>query len=84
MAVNDKRKQNTLTYIKDWHGSFWSLHTTSREGIAQRIAENVTCYHELLNLPAYTRVAQEMLDDGTIKVLELGPNKSLALSTEED
>jgi hypothetical protein len=68
MAVNDRRRSLTIQYLTEWHGGYWSLHTKEREGIAQRIAENVCAYHRRLNIPAYTRVAQEMLDDGTIKI----------------
>lgn len=68
MATNDRRKQLTLQYLNEWHGDYWSLHTKEREGIALRIAENVTAYHRRTNVPAYTRVAQELLDSGTIRI----------------
>ena len=67
IPVNVRTRAKILTYLNEWHGEIWSLHTKEREGIAQRIAENVTAYFRYLNVLSYTRVAQEMLNDGTIQ-----------------
>ena len=68
IPVNTRTRKRIMDYLNEWHGDYWSLHTTEREGIAERIAENVLAYHRLLNRPLFVRVAQEMLNDGTIRI----------------
>ena len=65
------RKTNVLTYLNEWRDGSWYMHNP--QSLPNRVADEVVAYAGLedstANLRAYERTVENMLADGSLKVM---------------
>lgn len=58
------REAKILQYIEDWNGGFYDSHKMDRKELIRIIAENVLCWHDLIesreNMRNYSKTIEEM------------------------